>query len=205
MTHYNLDHLVFCAPALEPTRSNLATQTGAEIVVGGQHPLWGTHNALAGLGQSVYFELLAPDPTLTPTPRSQVLADLPEPTLLMWAMRTQDATHTAVALRQAGYTVDHFDMSRDTPDGRTLRWQIVRVLDAPLGDLCPFFIDWLNTPHPCTVLPQQMTLARFAIETPTPEPLQKLADLLDANMPIVTGEKNRLTAVLQTPQGSYEL
>lgn len=205
MTNYNLDHLVYGAPDLRAATNDLEARTGAQIVKGGRHQLWGTHNTLAGLGPDVYFEVLAPDPTLKQTARSKRIAALGTPQPYMWAVRTSSGEETAATLREAGFEVNHFDMSRQTPDGRLLRWQIVRLESLPLDNFYPFFIDWLDTPHPTTSLPQEMTLAELRVELQDPSPLQRLAQRLSYDIPVSAGANNRLHFTLNTPRGSIKL
>ena len=75
----------------------------------------------------------------------------------------------------------------------------------PLNNLYPFFIDWLDTPHPTQSLPQQMTLAALQVEVVDPTPLQAMSQLLSFEIPVMPGEKNRLHFTLNTPHGPIKL
>jgi Glyoxalase-like domain len=94
----NAGHLIFGVPVLEDGVRQLETRWGVRAQPGGHHRGLGTHNALLGLGEGAYLELIAPDPgpaasaqgtplrwRLTP----KALAGGPIPFLIDWG----DAIH----------------------------------------------------------------------------------------------------------------
>jgi len=57
-----LDHIAIGHPNLERAKEEFADLTGCMPSNGGPHLDAGTHNASASLGDSVYIELISPDP-----------------------------------------------------------------------------------------------------------------------------------------------
>src|SRR6185312_3978330 len=61
-----LDHLTVAALSLDEGVAHVRRALGVEIPPGGAHPIMGTHNHLMQLGNSVFLEVIAPDPGVTP-------------------------------------------------------------------------------------------------------------------------------------------
>jgi hypothetical protein len=64
--------------------------TGIEPAIGGKHTGLGTHNAIFGLDNNTYFEIIAPDPSQSvdcPSPRWMGMDKSPLPGMLTWAVR----------------------------------------------------------------------------------------------------------------------
>jgi hypothetical protein len=56
----HIDHLVYAAPNLDSAIDDLEERFGVRATLGGQHPAFGTKNALMSLGTDVYLEIIAP-------------------------------------------------------------------------------------------------------------------------------------------------
>ena len=91
-------------------------------------------------------------------------------------------------------------MSRTTPDGIELAWQLLFLRD----DHMPFFIDWQNSPHPALSTPSGCRLSDFSISADNAETYQSL--MMDLNLQhSVTDGLNAFSAQLQTPKGEVTL
>jgi hypothetical protein len=190
-----IDHLLWGSRDLDEAVEALQARSGVRAAAGGHHPELGTHNALARLGDRVFLEVIAPDPALVPGEFSRRLATLAEPTLLMWAARTTDATATATRARAAGYGALVTDGHRVRPDGQVLRWVNVFVSGHGAGTLVPFFVEWRG-PHPAADAPAGLALASFTLETPQPTTVRTVLDALGVKVAIRKGARDRLFATI---------
>jgi hypothetical protein len=68
----------------------------------------------------------------------------------------------------------------------------------------PFFIDWLDTPHPSGVLASSARLETFVVASPVPDELRSLLRSLGLGVEVHPGREPRLTAVIAGPQGLLE-
>ena len=130
-----LDHFMLAVPDLDAATLDFERRTGVRPSAGGRHPGQGTRNVLAALGEGCYLEIIGPDLTQDRSDNfGAVMARLPRPTLLKYAVRTSniDATHAcATALGLWPLTSSGprgsgpFAMSRALPDGGLLRWRVL--------------------------------------------------------------------------------
>ena len=94
-----LDHLVVAGTTLAQAIEYVADMTGVAARTGGQHTTMGTHNALVKLGERLYLELIAIDPSL-PKPARPRWFDMDDaklalslgekPRLIHWVARTTE-------------------------------------------------------------------------------------------------------------------
>ena len=197
----SLDHLLWAVPRRAAGIGELERLTGVRAAIGGQHPGEGTHNALAGLGDDMYLEIIAPDPSLTEGGLARTIRHVKHPSLELWAARTSSAEATVRAADQAGLPARSVDMSRTTPTGEVLRWKLVWVDGHDFGPLVPFFIDWLDTPHPAPRAPQGLALSSFVVHTPRATQLGELFEALHVDQAVASGPRDRLVAEIASPQG----
>ena len=61
-----VDHLVYGTADLDRGISEVERVLGVRACLGGQHPIWGTRNALVALGPDSYLEIIAPNPDHSP-------------------------------------------------------------------------------------------------------------------------------------------
>ncbi len=205
-----LDHLVYAAPDLEAAVDDLERRFGVRAMPGGSHPGRGTRNALIGLGEGAYLEILAPDPGQPPPddgPRWLGADASAGARLTSWAVRTSDLAAIARRAEAAGAPLgDVISGSRRRADGVILSWRLTdpRALGAEDG-LVPFFIDWGSSAHPAASAPAGITLAALRGEHPHPGDAATLLGNLGLELPVTKGPRPALIAVLETPNGLVEL
>jgi hypothetical protein len=83
-----IDHLIFATPDLDAAVDDLEGRFGVRAEPGGKHLGLGTRNALVGLGDATYLEIIAPDPDqLAPSmARPFGLDTVHQPRLAGWAL-----------------------------------------------------------------------------------------------------------------------
>ena len=129
-----LDHVILAVPDLEKAVDGLERVLGLRATRGGRHPALGTENALVPLG-GAYLELVAvvdeQAATSTAFGRSALAARTEGPHFTGWVARA-----------------DHLDaltsvpMSRNTPDGGTITWQMAEAERLGDGGVLPALLSW---------------------------------------------------------------
>ena len=208
MANNGMDHLVFGVSDLQHGIDLIEQRTGVRARFGGRHQGRGTHNALMGLGERQYLEIIAPDPEQAGTLPTMFphLANLTEPQFIAWAVAVDDIEAIASKARAAHYQLrEPVNGSRMRPDGKMLTWRSL-VIAAPAIPLVPFFIQWgRDTPHPSQDAPPGCKLTSLAIEHPEADRIQAMLQTLGVDVKVVPGAHPRLRAQLQTPAGAVEI
>jgi hypothetical protein len=186
-----VDHLMWGAPDLALGIAEAQRILGVEAAVGGSHPGLGTRNALLALGDTVYLEIIAPDPDqdLRGT-LGERLRTLDECALVTWAVRCDDLAELATRAAAQNMKVrGPTRTQRRTPSGDLLEWELL-FLPAREGpqegarregghefpSLVPFFIDWLDSPHPATRSPRGGEFVELVLHSPRHAELGALLD-----------------------------
>jgi hypothetical protein len=201
-----LDHFILGCSDLDHGIAYVEQRTGVRAAFGGAHPGRGTRNALLSLGERRYLEIMAPDPAQQVTPQILRLRELKEPSIVGWAAHPGDLEKFSAHLREAGVSFEGpRPGSRQRPDGKLLHWKSLTLKDDQSG-LLPFFIEWsADSLHPSADAPKGCTLAHFGAVTPKPDELNKIAALLQLDIPISRGDKTALHAVIVGPKGELAL
>ena len=199
---HQIDHLLYGVRNLQEGIAYIHELTGVKPVVGGSHPGLGTHNALMGLGNNIYFEIIAPDPQQKVDRVWMDLDQLEKPKLFRWAATTRDV----MAVRNKGLS-NGIDIgavksgSRYNPDGSLLEW-ILSDPNVNLGDgLIPFFIDWGEKSNPTPELPTGCKLKSFSASHPHPDKINRSLLTLGLELEVQQGPDFILTAEIETPKG----
>ncbi len=208
-----LDHLVVVAPIIEEGLGHVYDCIGVEMMPGGQHPEMGTHNRLLRLGDDVFLEVIAVDPT-APGPNHPRWYGLDDDQILhtawdsgrrlsAWVAQTQAMDEVLIAHGEMlGHKVQvsRGDRSWDfalRPDGM-----------LPLGGAVPPIIDWGVRGNPAQDMPDLgLRLVAFGLEHPDPDVVHALYDSLDILDPptVMEGKELRFWADIYTPNGIKRL
>lgn len=148
--HLHIDHLVYATPDLAGTVADIEARFGVAPQPGGAHVGLGTFNALLGLGERTYLEIVGPDPA-QPAPDFPVRSGWTPsnaPPSSPGAAPRRPLPEIVIAAREAGFDPgDILPMSRQRLDGVLIEWTL--TLGAlPENGVLPFFIDWGRTEHP---------------------------------------------------------
>lgn len=202
-----VDHLMWGVADLDEGIAEAGRLLGVTPVPGGVHTGLGTRNALVGLADGKYLEIIAPDPAqrLAGT-FGAVLADLSHPALLTWALASRDLPGIAAGLAAAGVeTRGPVRTRRTTPAGELLEWDLLFSRSHVFGALLPFFIDWLDCRHPAETLVSGGSLEALAIATPHAGQLRALLGEIDVPLVIVESDEPTLHATIETVHGPVVL
>ena len=199
-----IDHIVVTSPDLASGVEFVRRQLGVSPQPGGGHPQMGTHNCLLKLGESVYLEVISPNPGAPSPgrPRWFELDQVKSPRLATWVARTTDL-HAAVAA--SSESLGNIEpMSRDE-----LNWLITIPADGslPFGGTAPALIEWKTQSHPATKL-QDAGCALVRLEAFHPEASRLSALLRSISLQsevtvssLSPGSRPYLVARVRTPNG----
>jgi hypothetical protein len=197
-----LDHILYAGPDRDGMIEDFARLSGVRAGIGGVHPGLGTHNALVSLGPHCYFELIATDPAQdVPGSMGDLFRRYDSPRLFAYMVRASDLEGIRDVLAEQGIAADLFAASRQTPDGRTLRWRLLMPDDNRFGNCLPKFIDWLDTPLPGGSAVPGCSLIDFHVGHPDAHALSELLGRLDIAIDLAAADRPCLRARLRTPNG----
>ena len=199
------DHILLGVSDLDAGIRGIEERTGVRAKSGGSHPGRGTRNALLSLGGLHYLEIIAPDPAQANHSDELGLAQLSSPRIIQWAIHTEDIAAAKRKAEAAGVkTVGPQPGSRQRPDGKMLKWQMLGIDETT--QLVPFFIQWESgSPHPSSDAPYLGMAKSLRFETPQPDELRRIlhgaaieADIRKSNSP-------RAVLTVQTARGEIEI
>jgi hypothetical protein len=203
-----VDHLVYAAPDLAGGIKQVERILGVKAVAGGQHPGGGTRNALIGLGDQTYLEIIGPDPEQSKPvrPRRFGIDDLKSPRLVTWAVKSTDLEATAERAKANGFDLGVVQSgSRRRPDGVLLAWRLTVSPSLTADGIVPFFIDWGKTQHPAHGLSKSCKLVALRAEHPDARVIEKGLSALGLSIRVDAGPAPALIATIETPSGHVEL
>lgn len=203
---HQIDHLLYGTKDLNEGIDYIHELTGVKPVMGGSHPGLGTHNALLGLGNNIYFEIIAPDPEQNVDRIWMDLDQLTSPGLFRWAATTNDVYQVRSEGLKAGIDIGGVKAgSRYKPDGSQLEWTLSDP-NVNLGNgLVPFFIDWGEKGNPTPELPRGCKLQSLRAIHPDPEKINGMLTALGLDLNLQKDSEIQLIAQLSTPNGPITL
>jgi hypothetical protein len=199
------DHILLGASDLDAGIRWVEERTGVRAKFGGSHPGGGTRNALVSLGSLHYLEIIAPDPAQAGAADTRDLRKLASPRIIQWAIHTEDIAAAKRAADAAGIkTTGPKPGSRQRPDGKLLRWQMLGIEENT--PLVPFFIQWEpGSPHPSSDSPQLGTVKSLRFETPQPDELRRILHGAGIEADIRKSDSPRIVLAVQTAKGEIEM
>lgn len=203
-----IDHLVYATPDLAAGVERVERLLGVRAAPGGQHPGAGTRNALIALGESVYLELIGPDPDQPQSsgPRRFGIDDLKAPKLVTWAAKGTDLDSLVDSAKHNGVVLGQVQSgSRRRPDGVLLSWRLTVSPALTFDGIIPFFIDWGRTQHPASALQKDCMLIGLRAEHPDPKSVQLALAALGLDLQCKAADLPALIATIHAPRGDVEL
>ena len=193
---------MFGVPDLDNSMAEIASFTGIVPSDGGVHPGNGTRNALLGLSNSSYLEIIGPDKKQNlENTLGELLVSKNTSGIRAWAVAVSDLASVADVAQELGFRVrDRKEMSRKTPEGSLLEWELLFLEDA----LLPFFIDWKGSEHPARKAPSGCGLVELSISAEEPKVYQELLNKFQLEV-IVSEGGPAISAIIRSPKGDWSL
>ena len=202
MTQSKIDHLVLAAASLKDGQDYVEDMLGVRPVFSGQHPQFGTENALLALGPGLYFEVIALQEGVEPEGPAPfgVSRDM-KPTLTTWCARPFDMDAACAAARAEGVDMGKVVPAyRDRPDGVRLNWRFTDVSKNRINGLVPFLITW-DGPHPSDDLPDAGRLQSLTLIHPEAERLSRIMTGQKLPVTVQRGERPSLQVSIRRNDG----
>ena len=199
-----VDHLVYASADLERGIAEVEQLLGIRASLGGQHPNWGTRNALVALGPNSYLEIIAPDPDHSPPAEGRPfgLEALGSSRLVGWAAKGSGLTNFRDAAAQHGVELGRvLSGSRKQADGTVLMWKLTDLRCVIADGIVPFFIDWGTTPHPALVASRGATLVSLVATHPDADRVRQMLRVIGVDLPVDAGRAPALMAQIDCPNG----
>ena len=209
-----LDHIIWACADLERGSRRFEALTGVRPRYVGVHASGLTHNALVGLGNRCYLEILAPVGPAGPGDDHwcRLARGAQEPQVLTYCLRSpRPLSELASTFEAFGWkNAVVASNGRTTQEGVRLRWQWLGPTVERFGLAFPFFIDWLDSPHPAESFEAAqpgsgILLQGFAVGHPDAAELRRtLAEIGSAVETYAAGDVG-FQVQLQTPLGTVSL
>jgi hypothetical protein len=166
--------------------------------------MWGTHNALVGLGARSYLEIIAPDADHAPTSgrRPFGLDAVGRSHLAAWAASGRELQAWRNQAAQGGVRLGAIQSgSRLRADGVMLEWNLTD-LRCIVGDgIVPFLIDWGTSSHPSLTAPNGAMLVGLRAEHPEAARVRNMLSVLALDLHVDEGLHPALVAEIRCPNG----
>ena len=167
-----------------------------------------------GLGNRCYLEILAPVGPARPVDDdwTRIARGMDEPRIFTYCLRSaRPLSELAPIFEARGWrNAVVASNGRTTPEGVRLHWQWLAPAAAPFGFAFPFFIDWLDSPHPAETLslaqPQSgIFLQSFAVGHPAAAELRQALGEIGSTVDTFAADAVQFRLQLLTPRGPVSL
>ncbi|MEM6578624.1 MAG: VOC family protein [Pseudomonadota bacterium] len=204
MTGLTLDHFAIAAGTLEEGVEWVEMQLGVRMKPGGRHAHYGTHNALLGLEDALYLEVISIDALAEPAVRPRWF-DLDRlsggPRVQIWACQSEDLPRTLDRHPKAGEAVP---LERGD-----LKWRMAVPPSGilPYDNCFPALMQWDVDDHPARrLMSSGCRLTRLTVRHPEAKALQRelAADFTDPRV-VFEGGGPGLSLHFDTPAGPRTL
>ncbi len=203
-----LDHLVYAVPDLDEGISFIKDLLGIEVYPGGQHPRFGTHNAIVRIGNHTYLEIISSDPSNPKEfPLWMGISNVTSPgRLTRWAISHPLNESVMKGLKSYNEALAHISIGeREKPDGSTLVWKLTPPISHPMIESCPFFINWPEGIHPTTSLPMQCELTEIKVFSRRSKKINGFLNNLRMEFQLKQGDEDKIEAIFNSPKGMIRL
>jgi len=170
-----LDHVVLAAADFESALEEFTEKTGVAPKIAGAIKGLGIKTARVSFEGSSYLEIIAPDPK-SGGPIGNLLkaSGISGLKPFHWAIRNERAEPLKDEVNKFGYTPDHISMFGAKEDGTPRKWEMLYLYGHRMGGICPFYINWANSDHPCETMPIVGDLIGVKVSAPSDDPVHKL-------------------------------
>lgn len=144
--HYEamrLDHISYAClnNELADVVQRIGSELGDTFIDGGRHPSFGTRNFTLGLSDGAYIEVVAPldHPSALKAPFGQAVQRRAESGggWMSWVVATDNIDEIESRLERKAASG-----ARIRPDGTTIQWRQIGILDIVEQPQSPFFVQW---------------------------------------------------------------
>ena len=188
------------APDLESGCAHVERTLGVAPGPGGEHLKMGTHNRLLRLGEDVYLEVIAVNPSAPPPGRPRWFGMdhvPPAPYLATWVARCD--------------SIDAFPLlgSPEAMSRGDLSWRLTVTADGSLacGGVAPALIEWPGRNPAHRMAEQGCSLIDLEGFHPDPEKVQSVLDAIGfrGTFSVMKGRAPSLVAHIQAARGRCKL
>jgi len=203
-----IDHIVWAVPDLDKAITDFEEQSGVRPVIGGKHESLGTYNALVGLGDGMYLELIAVDPsTEVEAPRWMGVDKITESRVTRWAIKSDQLEKDAEVLK--AYHPFHGEINqgqRTLEDGSILSWALTMPQPTPMVEVVPFLLDWSGSSHhPSERLSAECKLVSLRLSHPDPYGISNVISSFGYGTESLLKGDPAIIVTLSTPKGKVTL
>jgi Glyoxalase-like domain len=200
-----IDHIVLAAPNLEEAMEQFEQMTGIAAKIFGAINGIGIRCARISFNDCTYLEIIAPDAN-QPGPIGQLIKSkgIKDMTPFAFAIRSSRVEALNDEVPKFKYVPDHITMFGGKKDGTPRKWEMLHLYGHSLGGICPYFVHWDNTDHPCATLPVVGKLKKFSIRAPSDDPIHELlahVGVRDINVEVGTP---KMSFQFSSPEGTIK-